>query len=243
MKTNKTALYFAIGILAVIASAGVANAAKVTVNYKTFPTGPTLDSTVVTTGCVTSTADTFPDYQFLFWDDQGAIVWSPTVSICVGSRNTVANAWYVHTGGGPCPPTGCYVATFAFSIDHNEVLQNGTPIALVTPNSPVAWTGSPSTSVLTNNAESISAASALAFPHHASEPFRYWQELGTSAETPIGIVYQAAQNSTAWVIAFYGPDPCDSIRWELQSCVQEPGLNCSGLAKALEACEAQNREP
>jgi hypothetical protein len=114
---------------------------------------------------------------------------------------------------------------------------------LVTPNSPVAWTGSPSTSVLTNSAESISAASALAFPHHASEPFRYWQELGSSTETPIGIVYQAAQNSTAWVVAFYGPDPCDFIRGEVQSCLEEPGLNCSGLIKELQACETQNREP
>jgi hypothetical protein len=247
MKTaNKTALYFLIGILAVIASAGVANAAKVTVNYRTFPTGPTLDTTVVSTGCATSTADTFPYYQFLFWDAQGVISWSPTVTICVGSGNTVATAWYVATGCTGicgCPPSGCSVTTFAFSIDHDEVLRNGTPIALVTPNSPVAWTGSPSTSVLTNSAESISAASALAFPHHASEPFRYWQELGSSTETPIGIVYQAAQNSAAWVVAFYGPDPCDFIRGEVQSCLEEPGLNCSGLIKELQACETQNREP
>jgi hypothetical protein len=251
MKTiNKIAAYIAIGILAVVAGAGVANAAKVTVTDQTLPSGPVLQSTVVSTGCVTSTADTFPDYEFLFWDNQGVLSWSPTVSICVGSGNTTATAWYLAlgdcTGTCGCPPDGCYVTTFAFSIDHNEVLASGTPIALVAPNSPVAWPGSPSTTVLTNSAESISAASALAFPPYSAEPFRYWQQLGTSSQTPIGVVYQAGKNSTAWVIAFYGPDPCQIYHEELQSCEEQDGegghLNCAPFGKELQACEVQNRE-
>lgn len=95
---SKISIFFAVCILAVVASVGVANAAEVNVNYKTFPTGPVLDNNVISTGCETSTAYTFPDYEFLFWDNQGAISWSPTVTICVGSTNTVATAWYVYTG-------------------------------------------------------------------------------------------------------------------------------------------------
>ena len=248
MKTaNKIAIYFAIGILTIIAGAGVANASKVTVTSQTFPSGPVLQSTVVSTGCVTSTADTFPDYEFLFWDNQGVLSWSQTVSICVGSGNTTATAWYLAIGdGGPCPEAGCYVTTFAFSIDHDEILATGTPIALVAPNSPVAWTGSPSTTVLTNSAENISAQSALAFPPYSAEPFRYWQQLGTSTDSPIGVVFNATKNSTALVVAFYGPDPCQSYREALQSCEEQDGegghLNCAPFGKALQLCEVQNRE-
>jgi len=244
---KKIGISFAICILAVVANVGAANAAEVTVNYQTFPSGPSLDSTIVSTGCVTSTADTFPGYDFLFWDNQGAISFTPTVTICVGSGNTVASAWYVETSGGPCPPSGCYVTTFAFSIDYDEVLQDGTPITLVTPNTADAWPGAPATSVNTNSPESISALSSLAFPPHAAEPFRFWQQLGNPTPTPIGVVYSATQNSAAWVVAFYGPDPCQTLRNELLSCEEGLGeggkLNCAPIGKALQACEAQNREP
>lgn len=243
MKTlNRICISFAIYVLTVIAGLGVANAGQVTVNYQVFPSGPVLDSNVIT-GCDTATANTYTGYEFLFWDAQAAISWSPTVTICPGSGKTVATAWYLATGGpGTCPP-GCAVSTFGFSIDHDEVLAKGTPITLVTPNSPVVWT-SPNTWVDTDySSESISAKSALAFPPYKAEPFRYWQELPPTMQTPIGVVYQAAQNSTAWVVAFYGPDPCNGIRGEVQSCVEEGGLNCSGLIKALQACEVQNREP
>jgi hypothetical protein len=74
----------------------------------------------------------------------------------------------------------------------------------------------------------------------------YWQQLGTSTETPIGVVYQAGKNSTAWVVAFYGPDPCQTIREEFQSCEEGDGeggkLNCAPYGKELQACEVQNRE-
>jgi len=241
-------LSLAMCFFASILSVGIAYAGEVTVSYQTFPSGPVLDSNVISAGCDTATAQTFPDYEFLFWDNNGSLSFTPTVTICAESANTFATAWYVETGcSGPCncPSAGCFVTTFAFSIDHNKVLANGTPIQLVSPNSPLAWT-SPSTTVLTNGPESISAKSSLAFPPYAAEPFRFWQELGTSTETPSGVVYQAGKNDTAWVVAFYGPDPCQNLRNELASCEDGDGLhgplNCAPIAKALAMCEKLNRE-
>lgn len=248
MKTeNRICISFAKCVLAVIAYAGIASAGQVTVNYQVFPSGPILDSNV-TSACETATAKSFLGYDFLFWDNQGSISWSPTVSICAGATSTVATAWYVTTCVGacsePCPPTGCYVTTFAFSIDHDEVLASGTPILSVTPNSPLAWT-SPSTTVLTTNplGESIIAKPTLAFPPYPAEPFRYWQQLGTTTETPIGKVYNASYNSTAWVIAFYGPDPCQIQENELAACEEDLWPKaCAPLAAELVACEKANRE-
>jgi hypothetical protein len=126
-------------------------------------------------------------------------------------------------------------------------LTDGTAIALVNPNAPPkpAWT-TPSTTVNTRGAESISAESALAFPPFAAEPFRYWQQLGTTVETPIGVVFNATKKDTAYVVAFYGPDPCQNLRNELESCLENDGqggkLNCAPFGKALQECEILNRE-
>jgi hypothetical protein len=247
---NKIGISLAICILVFVSGTGIANAQQVLVSSLPFPSGAPFDTNVIV-GCDNATAPPIAGYQFLFWDNQGTISWNTTVSICSGSGDTVANAWYLDiSGGGPCPPTGCYVQTYAFSTDHNLVIGPGagagTPIALVAPNSPVAWT-TPSTTVLTNHAaENISAESALAFPPYAAEPFRFWQVLNTTTETPIGIVYNATVNDTAWVVAFYGPDPCQTLRAEFQSCEQGLGeggkLNCGPIGKALQACEVQNRE-
>jgi hypothetical protein len=102
------------------------------------------------------------------------------------------------------------------------------------------------TTVLTNDAENVTANSAIAFPPYKAEPFRYWQELGTSTETPIGEVYAAGVNDTKWVVAFYGPDPCETIRKELESCLEGDGeggkLNCTPFGKELQACEVEYRE-
>jgi hypothetical protein len=236
-------------VLAIVAGVGVAHAGQVTVKYQTFPAAAVLDSNVISKGCETATADSFAGYEFLFWDNQGVLSWNPTVSICPGSGNTLATAWYLATGcSGPCncPPSGCYVTTFAFSIDHQEVLAKGTAIASVAPNSPIAWT-SPMTTVLTNASENITADSSIAFSPYAAEPFRFWQQLGTTTQTPIGEVYQAAEGSSAWVVAFYGPDPCQAQRNALASCLENDGeggkLNCAPFGKALELCESENREP
>jgi len=244
---NKIGMLVAMYLLAVLAGMGVARASEVTVKFKTFPDGPTLDKNVISAGCETATADNFPDYKFLFWDNQGAISWSKKVDICVGSGDTTATAWYIPIGGGgPCPDTGCYITTFAFSMDHDEILKDGTPITLVNPDSPEVWASGSSTVITADGPEDVSAFSALAFPSHKAEPFRYWQELGTSIDTPIGIVYNATQNSTAWVIAFYGPDPCQYLKNELASCLDGDGpsgpLNCSGFKKELNSCQEKNRE-
>ena len=65
-------------------------------------------------------------------------------------------------------------------------------------------------------------------------------------DSPIGVVFNATKNSTALVVAFYGPDPCQSYREALQSCEEQDGegghLNCAPFGKALQLCEVQNRE-
>jgi len=245
---KRVGMSLALCFFTAILGASAAYAGDATITYETFPAGVVLDKNVISAGCDTATAKSFTDYEFLFWDNNGSISFTPTVTICAGSSNTIANAYYVETGcSGPCncPVAGCYVTTFAFSIDHNKLLKTGTPIELVSPNSPLAWT-SPENIVLTNDPESISAKSALVFPPYKAEPFRYWQELNTPTETPIGIVYHAPTNDTAWVVAFYGPDPCQTLRNELASCEAGPGpsgpLNCAPIAKALQTCEKVNRE-
>jgi hypothetical protein len=244
---NKIGMLAAAYLLTAITGLGIARAGEVTVKYKSFPSGPTLDKNVISTGCDSATADDFPDYQFLFWDNQGAIVWTKKVDICVGSGDTTATAWYVATGGGGgCPEAGCYISTFAFSIDHDEFLAKGTAISMVSPDSPSVWTTGSSSVITADGPESVSAFSSLAFGKYKAEPFRYWQQLGASTETTPGIVYHASQNSTAWVVAFYGPDPCESLEEELASCEDGVGphgpLNCAPIAKALQLCEKTNRE-
>jgi|SRR5579863_6819330 hypothetical protein len=246
MKTiNKLGISFAVCILAIISGVSVAHAGEVTVNYQVLPAGPILSNNVATS-CTPETADTYTGYAFMFWDNQGTISWNKSVTVCPGSGNTLAIAWYLATGdcNGTCgcPPSGCFVTTIAYSIDHSVFLTDGTPIALVNPNSPPdpAWT-SPSTTVNTTGPESISAESALAFPPYKAEPFRYWQQLNTTTETPIGVVFNASAGDTAFVVAFYGPDPCTTLRNELNSCLEEH-LKCGAIGKALQMCEVLNRE-
>jgi hypothetical protein len=252
---NKLAIRVATCLLTAVAAVAVAHAGEVTIKYKTFPSGPTLDKNIISAGCDTATADDFPDYRFLFWDVQGEIVWTKTTDICVESGDTTATAWYLPDGGScttpdscGCPQTGCVITAYAFSTDHDELLSKGTPIALVTPNSPVVWTAGSPNVITADGPESISAFSALAFPPHKAEPFRYWQDLESSTATAPGIVFHAKQNneSDGLIVAFYGPDPCLSIEEELQSCLDGVGphgpLNCSGISKQLQMCEKENRE-
>lgn len=246
MKTfSKVSMAIAMYMLMAIAGVSMAHG-QVTVTYQTFPPITVMDKNVVS-GCVTATANTYYDYQFEFWDNQGTISFSPTVSICAGSGKSVAIAWYLPTGGvDNCPPTGCYVSTMAYSDDHHEFLTSGTPIEMVTPDSPVVWTAGSTTVNTSHGPESISAKSGLKFPPlYKSDPFRFWQEMGTSKETSIGIVYQASLNDTALVVAFYGPDPCQKDRTQLQTCEEEFPTDpkaCAPFAAVLNYCEKQNRE-
>jgi hypothetical protein len=240
---DKISISFAVCILSLISGVGIANAQQVTVNYQVLPDGPILSNNNVTS-CTPETADTYTGYKFVFWDNQGTISWNSSLTVCPGSGNTLATAWYEATGDGSCPKTGCFVTTFAFSIDHGVFLTDGTPIALVSPNAPPnpAWS-KPSTTVNTSGPEAISALSSLAFPPNAAEPFRYWQVLGTTTETPIGIVFNATENDTAYVVAFYGPDPCQTLRNELASCLEEGlGKACLPIGHSLQICEELNRE-
>jgi hypothetical protein len=244
---NKVWFGLALCILGLLVSMNAASATQVTVNFEVYSNGDLLDSNV-TTSCESATADSFSGYEFMFWDNQGVISFTPSVTICPGFTNSVATAWYMETGGGGSCPPSCAIVTLAYSIDNSVFLPpTETAIALVAPNSPVAWT-SPSNSVSTVYAggEAISADSALAIAPYASEPFRYWQQLFTTAETPIGIVFQASQYADAYVVAFYGPDPCQAVRNQLQSCLDGDGeggkLGCELYEKELQQCEIQNRE-
>jgi hypothetical protein len=97
--------------------------------------------------------------------------------------------------------------------------------------------------VNTTDSESITAASALAFPPYAAEQFRYWQQLNSATTTPIGVVYQATKNSTAYIVALYGPDPCQNDRKNFESCEEEGlGKACYPLGHILQLCEYANRE-
>jgi hypothetical protein len=272
---KKIGMHVAMYLLALSAGLGVAHAGQVTVKFKVFPSGSTFDKNIISAGCESAKADNFADgadeYTFLFWDNQGEIQWTNTAEICVGSGDTNATAWYEITGGGGggCPETGCFIQTYAYSIDHDEFLKgsakddylNGTPIALVSPNSPEVWPGvagpgaNPDWQLVNteDGTEDVSAFSALAFPKHKPEPFRYWQTVPyipgspDTPETPPGIVYDASLNDTSIVVAFYGPDPCAALEQELEACLASGDgphgkLNCTALGHEVQLCQKENRE-
>jgi len=84
MKTlSKFGVLIASFVLAMTAGLGMAHAQQVTVYYKTFPGSTVLDQNTITTGCESNTANTYPNYQFLFWDNQGTISWNQTVWVPV----------------------------------------------------------------------------------------------------------------------------------------------------------------
>ena len=254
----------ALGLLTAILGASVADAQTITVTNQQFTSGLVLPGgDTLKTGCETETAqetiiDSAGTYTFLFWNVNGTAQFTPTATFCTGSTNGFATAWYVLNGDGNCIAPNCYVTTFAFDEKDNVALPSaeGTAVGLVSPNlqpdGAAAWV-SPSDIVYTGEGESITAKSSLAVPPFAAQPFRYWQTVPypqttpPTATTPIGVVFQAAANTTSWVIAFYGPDPCQTLRNELTSCMEGPGehgpLNCSGIGKMLAACEQEYREP
>jgi hypothetical protein len=251
-------LFFAVCVL-VIAGATFANGQEMTVKYLSFPTGSPEFSHSTIKGCLVKSpapehefrieGSTTETYDFAFWDVNGKLSFDRTQSFCSDpKKETSATAWYLLTGGGNCPTTGCFVTTFAFSLDHQVALQSGTAIEVVKPNTPTAWT-SPSTTVLTNSAEAITAQGSLTFPSYGAESFLYWKQLmlrKTSPPTPPGSIFNATQNDTAYIVAFYGPDPCLKEREALNSCLEGPGekgpLNCSPFKDALEACEKKHGE-
>lgn len=179
--------------------------------------------------------------------------WS-AANVCLATMEVLAQGFEISLA----QPVRGYVSTFAFDLKDNVTLPSadGTPIGLVSPNlqpnGTPAWV-SPSDTVLTGEGESITAKSSLAVSPFAAQPFRYWQTVPYPQTTPpttprpIGTVFQAAANTAPLVVAFYGPDPCQTPRNELASCLAGDGeggkLNCAPIGKALAACEREYREP
>ena len=259
--------------LAVVLSAVAVSAQELTIQYWPFPTGKPLLNPLTTgnaekkiIGCVSDYTPPSPiykvvdktktdEYDFLFWNLDGTIRWyPPTISLCASAKatkTTFITAWYLLHGGGkgPCPPAGCVATIYGFSIDHNVPLANGTPIQSVAPNTPPtpAWVAG-STSVNTTGNETITAKSQLAFPPYGAEQFRYWMQLGlppTAPATPAGPTFEAMVGTAPFVVAFYGPDPCQAQKEALANanCINldcEHGpcpSTCKALQEALTACE------
>jgi hypothetical protein len=242
---TNSSVFFAViiplsALFTIIAGADVANA-DATVTYVTVPTGkpvpvPIPGFTLTGAGCIDApglTADATvpgPDsttFQFAFWNLNGKLNFNPTVAFCWGATNTFATAWYVQEGlGGPCIPTSTSttcVQTFAYSLRHNEFLANGTAIESVVPDG-TAWT-SPSTTVLTNVNEAITAKAEINFPQ-GPEPFFYWTQLSPSLNPPssqFNPIFEAKQGSTVWELAAYGPNPCQALIDEAKACFIELG--------------------
>jgi hypothetical protein len=256
-------------VLAFVVGMSAARAGEVTIEYKALDSTPpneTLHYPTSTspnpkvTKCVdgysapspisvtSGTPPTTQTYVFAFWDLNGTLSFDETQNICSGETNTTASAWYLLSGGGPpqCPPPGCYVTTFAFSLDHPRNI-NTTPIESVTPNTtPPAWTPPSSVVYTYQTAETITAKANIALGGKlGSEPFRFWKQIPPpSPPTPPGSTYTASLNSTAYVGAFYGPDPCQSLRNQLAALnpadfPTEAAYKAAAeaLAKELRLCE------
>src|ERR1700729_2461359 len=121
-KMKRVGISLAMGLLAAILGAGVANAQVVAVTNEQFPSGSALPGgDTLKRGCETETAqqtiiDTAGTYTFLFWNVNGSVQWSQTATFCTGAKNEFATAWYVFNGSGNCTAPNCYVSTFAFDM-------------------------------------------------------------------------------------------------------------------------------
>jgi hypothetical protein len=245
-------LSFVAMTLSLLVSAGLGNAATtLTLNYKAFPSNGNLLNvgTFNVDGAVKLSApENFYDkgvtYEFLFWDLNGSRNIHRDVDFTPPSDPTaLATAWYLPTGGGPCPKGQVCdgVTTWAFSLNDDKVIPN-TPIASVTPKG--AWTGAPSTSVNTNLGAVVIAAQPL-IPGFGK--FKSWLELPNTAVK--GNDLDVGAKGSAAAVAFYGfpePDPCQSLRNQVAICDTQNGTGCGPLwreqIRALQACEQKYGE-
>jgi hypothetical protein len=177
-------------------------------------------------------------YAFFFWDIDGHLRTQPAARFTAPAHQSsfAAMAWYVPTGcSGPCNgPTS--VITYAFSLLRYRVMK-GTPIASVAPSS--AWTA-PSSSVSTATAVTITAAHPLTFVR--------WLAPGATA-TGTKLAVGAGVSTIA--MAFYGPNPCQTIQGEINNPVDPSDFPPPDQAKEqqayqhmlelqLQACEARH---
>jgi hypothetical protein len=239
----------ALVFLVFAASAAVCDAQtnNLTVNAVTFNTGAVLSegiSSVVVPeggcGVATVTADsTFVDaygnvYDFMFWNIDATPYSTEEVSfqtLCTSA--STATAWFLElgTGGGPAA-----ISTWAFSLNHNSVIANTTPIQSVTNGT---WAGGSSTVVDTTGTAPITITALPKIAGYGR--FMDWQ-LVPDGPLESGSTLNFKPGSSAWEIAFYGipvPDPCETLRLELQSCLEDlSGKACLPIGKALEFCES-----
>jgi len=202
--------------------AGVAQAAPVVMRLssRVFPSGAALPggmsgAALVSGGKVgTMTAPAFvyepprppattgTVYEFMFWDMNSTLKPRKRATFITPASGIFhATAWYLATGGGPCPgvcPTA--VTTWAFSLNQYKVLPES-PIESVFP--ATAWK-SPSTSVSTATAVSINAAEYLG-PHSKTSftKFRSWFVFGGGKFAVVGPKVTVGAGESPYAIAFY----------------------------------------
>ena len=175
-------------------------------------------------------------YAFLFWDIDGHLFTHRRATFYAPAHAAAffATAWYLQTGGSGGPgPTA--VTTYGFSLITDRTLP-GTPIASVAPSS--AWTA-PSASVSTTTSVTITAANPLDF-------LRWLAADATATGTQLAV----GSGISTTAIAFYGPNPCQSIENEIAALSvadfppPNPAKELQVAARALElqlrACEARH---
>jgi hypothetical protein len=180
---------------------------------------------------------------FLFWNVNGSLYTTPTISFIVPEQDFNATAWYIQEVGGPAPT----VDTFLFSLVQDKELTE-TAISSVSPAS--AWPGPPATSVATNTSDTPPTITASQFIADAGA-FSSWL-VGSGNLTPAGRVLQDGGVGVAgggWAIAFYGPDPCDDIRQQLANISEADFPSPAAYKRAFEfllqqlvLCEKQHGE-
>ena len=231
-------------------------------SYLVFPTGTRVPGSGTTTSVLVqgkqdtlSAPATIPGtvsgsgYQFLFWDIAGQLYTTEAVTFTAPSQATFdAQAWYdpYDPCGTPCPPPPPpYVETYAFSLIQTGPLTGtlpGTPIASVLPLTPTAWTP-PSQAVSTTTAVTITAQSYMA----GSQTFVQWLPFAPGLSAG-GVQLSAGAGVYGFAIAFYGPNPCQSLMdnppqpWEFPNPAAYQAA-MKAWAASVEGCEKSHGLP
>lgn len=242
----------AAAILLLAASAAVCQAQTndLTVNSLAFPSGQVLPEgiekvVVPEGGCGVATVTADPSfvssngvaYEFIFWNIDATPYTTTEVSFkTLCTSVSTATAWFLPTGGGGIGLP--QVDTWAFSLNHNGVIPNTTPIQSVTNGT---WSGGSSTVVYTTGSEAVTITAVPKISKYGR--FTGWERIGfPPGPVTTGSAFTVPADSFAWAIGFYGipvPDPCESLRVELQTCMEDlSGKACLPVGKALSTCES-----
>jgi hypothetical protein len=183
--------------------------------------------------CYTDPVDPSVSDCFLFWNVDGSLYTTPTISFVVPEEDFNATAWYIQEVGGPAAS----VQTYLFSLVQDKEL-SATPISSVSP--PGAWPGPPATSVATDSSNTPVSITAIQFIPGAAA-FSSWL-VGSGSLTPTGRVLKDAAvgvEGGGWAVAFYGPDPCDGIRQALDNLDPGDFPSPAAYARARQFLEGQ----